>query len=135
MSPRFLTLAEVLAFHEDLIESFGGSQGIRDLGLAEAAIAMPASGSGESFFHEFPFEMAAAYAFHLAKNHPFIDGNKRTAMASALAFLEINGHPILGGEKELENATRALAMSKLDKPGFAALLKRLHDKYRHKPSR
>ena len=60
MSPKFLTLSEVLEFHEEMINDFGGSHGIRDLGLAESAMAMPESGMGAEFFHTFPFEMAAA---------------------------------------------------------------------------
>jgi death-on-curing protein len=67
--PKFLTLTEVLEFHEDLIREFGGSPGIRDLGLVEAALAMPQSGAGEEFFHAFPFEMAAAYLYH-RRAHP-----------------------------------------------------------------
>ena len=66
MSPKFLTLSEVLEFHDDLISSFGGSHGVRDLGLAESAISMAQAGAGENFFHAFPFEMAAAYGYHIA---------------------------------------------------------------------
>ncbi len=81
MVPKFLTLSEVLEFHDDLIASFGGSPGVRDLGLAESALSMPQAGMDDQFFHAFPFEMAAAYAYHIAQNHPFVDGNKRTALA------------------------------------------------------
>ena len=76
---------------------------------------MPQSGFGEVFFHEFPFDMAAAYAFHIAQNHPFVDGNKRTALTAALVFLEINAHPVMGGEDELEAATRKVASGEMDK--------------------
>jgi death on curing protein len=126
VSPTFLTLSEVLDIHDDLIAEFGGSPGIRELGLAESAIAMPQSGHGDEYFHRFPFEMAAAYAFHIAQNHPFIDGNKRTALASALTFLELNGHPLMTGEDEVENATRRVASGKLDKKGFAVLLEKIY---------
>lgn len=129
MAPKFLTLSEVLGFHEDLIRSFGGSHGVRDLALLESAMAMPESGAGDAFFHEFPFGMAAAYAFHIAQNHPFVDGNKRTALTTALTFLELNGHPILGGEEELETATRRLASGNLGKQAFADLLRTLHEKH------
>jgi death-on-curing protein len=130
MSPRFLSLAEVLEFHEDLIRSFGGKPGIRDLALLESAVAMPQSGSGKEHFHDFPFAMAAAYAYHIAQNHPFIDGNKRTALAAALVFLEINGYPILGGEDELEAATRKVASGKMDKDGFAGMLKKTYKRFK-----
>ncbi len=129
MSPKFLTLAEVLEFHEDLIRDFGGSPGIRDLGLAESAIAMPQSGEGAGFFHSFPFEMAAAYLYHIAQNHPFIDGNKRTAFAAALTFLELNGYPIMGGEDELEAATQKVAAGKLDKSGAAVILEKIYNEH------
>ena len=130
MSPKFLTLTEVLEFHEDLIRDFGGSPGVRDLGLAEAALAMPQSGAGDEFFHAFPFEMAAAYLYHLAQNHPFIDGNKRTAFAAALTFLEINGYPVMGGEDELEAVARKVAAGKLDKSGAAAILERIYNEHK-----
>ncbi len=126
MSPKFLTLTEILEFHEDLIREFGGSPGIRDLGLAEAALAMPHSGAGEEFFHAFPFEMAAAYLYHIVQNHPFVDGNKRTAFAAALTFLELNGYAVLGGETELEAATWQVASGKLDKNGAAAMLEKIY---------
>ena len=126
MAPKFLTLSEILEFHQDLIETFGGSPGVRDLGLAESAVAMAEAGTGDEFFHAFPFEMAAAYAFHLVQNHPFVDGNKRTAFAAALTFLELNGYPVLGGEQVLEDATWALASGKLDKKGFTAILEKTY---------
>jgi death-on-curing protein len=126
MPPRFLTLSEILEFHEEMIRDFGGNPGVRDLGLAESAVAMPEAGLGGEFFHAFPFEMAAAYAYHIAQNHPFIDGNKRTAFSSALTFLELNGHAVLGGEDELEAAVRKIASGKLDKKEFAALLEKLY---------
>ena len=127
MSPIFLTLAEILGFHDEMIRDFGGSPGIRDLGLAESAVAMPQAGAGREFFHAFPFEMAAAYAYHIAQNHPFVDGNKRTAFASALTFLELNGYHVMGGEDDLEAATRKVASGKLDKKGFAVLLEKAYN--------
>ncbi len=130
MQPKFLTLAEVLDFHEDLLQSFGGSVGIRDLALLESAVAMPQSGAGRVFFHDFPFEMAAAYAYHIAQNHAFVDGNKRTALAAALVFLEINGYAVLGGEDELESATREIASGNMDKKSFAGALERAYNLYK-----
>ena len=130
MSPRFLALPEILGFHEELIRDFGGSPGIRDLGLLESAVALPQAGTGGEFFHAFPFEMAAAYAYHIAQNHPFVDGNKRTAFVSALTFLEINGHPVMGGENDLEAATRMIASGKLDKKGFALLLEKAYNDHK-----
>ena len=132
MSPQFLTLTEVLEFHKDLIREFGGSPGIRDLGLAESALAMPQAGAGGRYYHAFPFEMAAAYLYHIVQNHPFVDGNKRTAFAAALTFLELNGYPVMGGEAELEAATWAVSSGKLDKSGAAAILEKIYSA--HKPA-
>jgi len=130
MWPRFVSLAEVLEFHKDLLRSFGGKPGIRDLALLESAVAMPQSGSGEEYFHEFPFGMASAYACHIVRNHAFVDGNKRTALATALVFLEINGYPILGGEDELEAATRKIASGEMEKEGFADMLGKIYKRYK-----
>jgi death on curing protein len=82
----YLTLAEVLAIHADQIERYGGSQGVRDYGLLEAALYRPQTG-----YYADLIEEAAALWESLAQNHPFIDGNKRTAFAAAYTFLAING--------------------------------------------
>jgi death-on-curing protein len=74
--------------------------------------------------------MAAAYLYHLAQNHPFVDGNKRTAFAAALTFLELNGYPVMGGEDELEAATVKVASGKLDKSGAAAVLEKLYNEHK-----
>jgi len=88
---EFLGLDEIINIHMDQIEQYGGSAGIRDIGLLQSAAAMPAAGFGEDYLHKDIFEMAAAYLFHITQNHPFIDGNKRTGIASAATFLGING--------------------------------------------
>ncbi|HXJ91643.1 MAG TPA: type II toxin-antitoxin system death-on-curing family toxin [Terriglobia bacterium] len=82
----FLTLAEVLAIHADQIERYGGSQGVRDQGLLEAALFRPQTG-----YYAGLIEEAAALWESLAQNHPFVDGNKRTAFAATYTFLAING--------------------------------------------
>jgi death-on-curing protein len=86
-----LSVEEVLDLHEQLVQRFGGSHGLRDLGMLESAVAMPQAGFGDSYLHEDIFEMAAAYLFHIVMNHPFIDGNKRTGTHAALVFLADNG--------------------------------------------
>ena len=86
----FLTLEDVLALHDELIQRYGGTPGLRDAGLLAAALAMPQAGFGGRYFHEFPHEMGAAYLFHLVRNHAFIDGNKRVALACAILFFKIN---------------------------------------------
>jgi death-on-curing protein len=82
----FLTLAELLAIHQDQIERYGGSAGVRDLGLLEAALFRPQTG-----YYADLIEEAAALWESLAQNHPFTDGNKRTAFAATYTFLAING--------------------------------------------
>ena len=91
MTIIFLELDEIKDIHSRLVELFGGESGIRDEGLLESAIAQPMSGFGEQYFHTDIYEMAAAYVFHIIKNHPFIDGNKRSGWAAGLMFLELNG--------------------------------------------
>jgi death-on-curing protein len=91
-NPEFLTLDEVLGIHADQIRRHGGSSGLRDLGLLQSALSMPQTTFDDEFLHGTVFEMAAAYLFHLARNHPFVDGNKRTVLMCALVFLGLNGY-------------------------------------------
>jgi death-on-curing protein len=98
---EFLSLDDVLVLHEDRIHVYGGSTGLRDLGLLESALAMPQATFDGNYLHETPFAMAAAYLFHVARNHPFVDGNKRTALACALVFLRLNGVRTRASEAEL----------------------------------
>ena len=79
--PEFLRVDDVLELHRDQIERYGGDPGIRDRGLIEAAVAMPRQSFGGQFLHVDLFEMAAAYAFHLAGSQAFLDGNKRVGLA------------------------------------------------------
>lgn len=90
-TPKFLSLDEVLELHADQISSFGGSPGVRDEGLLESALAQPQATFGGQFLHPTISEQAAAYLYHIAMNHPFIDGNKRTAFAVTDTFLRLNG--------------------------------------------
>ncbi|MCW6049629.1 type II toxin-antitoxin system death-on-curing family toxin [Lyngbya sp. CCAP 1446/10] len=90
-TPRFISIDEVLELHEDQISSFGGTSGVRDEGLLESALAQPQATFGGQFLHPTISEQAAAYLYHIAMNHPFIDGNKRTAFAVADTFLRLNG--------------------------------------------
>ena len=123
--PLFLTLAEVIEIHKDQIVRYGGSDGIRNLHLLQSALSQPEASFGGVWLHEDLFEMAAAYTFHISQNHPFLDGNKRTALATALIFLEINGISILDPHQKLFEAVIKLASSKLSKKQFAGVLKSL----------
>ena len=97
----FLTLDDVLESHRYQIDTYGGSDGIRDLGLLESAIAQPEASYGGQYLHADFFEMAAAYLYHLVMNHPFVDGNKRVGLEVALIFLEINGVAVEASDDEL----------------------------------
>ena len=125
MEPLFLTLAEVVNIHNDQIKRYGGDAGARDLGLLESAISVPQAGFGGQFLHSSLFEMAAAYAFHISENQPFVDGNKRTALAAALIFLEMNGILIKDPKDRLYDAMIKLATHRLGKKALAALLEEL----------
>ena len=86
------TVEAVKAIHREVLQAHGGSAGIRDEGLLDSAVAAPqATMMGKPMFSE-PVEVAAAYLFYLCRNHPFIDGNKRTALATCLVFLFENGY-------------------------------------------
>lgn len=123
--PLFLSVEEVLALHDDQLRSFGGSAGLRDSNALESAVATPAATFAGSFLHEDLFHMAAAYAFHIAENQPFVDGNKRTGLNAALLFLDINGWLVSDPNLRLYDAMIALSSRALDKRGLADLLREL----------
>lgn len=115
MDPVFLTLEEVLEIHTDMLTEYGGSAGIRDLGLFKSAIAMPAAMFGGQYLHGSLYEMAAAYLFHIVQNHPFVDGNKRTGAAAAAVFLELNGLTLNATEDGYYDLVISVSQGKLDK--------------------
>lgn len=90
MEPVFLTLDEIIEIHRDQIARYGGSDGIRDWGLLQSAIAIPAATFGGRLLHGDLCEMAAAYLFHIVGNHAFIDGNKRVGAVAAFVFCDLN---------------------------------------------
>jgi len=120
--PLFLSVEDVLWLHDDQLSLFGGSAGVRDQGALESAVAVPSSTFDGAFLHDGLFHMAAAYAFHIAENQPFVDGNKRTALNAALVFLDLNGWLILDPDLRLYDAMIALSSRGLDKRGLAGLL-------------
>jgi death-on-curing protein len=88
---RHLTVPAVFEIHAEVLRAHGGQPGLRDGTLLESAVAAPqATFDGEPLLSD-PVEIAAAYLFYLCRNHPFVDGNKRTALASCLVFLAVNG--------------------------------------------
>lgn len=123
--PDFLGVEDVLAIHALQIERFGGSEGLRDRGLLESAIAQPSASFGGQWVHDDVFAMAAAYLFHLVSNHCFVDGNKRVGLAAALVFLDINGQPISTGTQALYEVTMAVARGEAGKEHVAEVLRSL----------
>lgn len=87
---RYLDAEAVIAVHAEVLAAHGGSRGLRDRGLLESAAAAPQASFGGTLLIEDPVEVAAAYLYYLCGNHPFVDGNKRTALAAALVFVREN---------------------------------------------
>ena len=120
--PRWLALVHILAIHSDQIQAHGGSLGLRDRGLLESALERP-----RNRFHYEPTSdlpsLAASYGFGIAKNHPFVDGNKRVAFQAMYLFLGLNGLRIDASEEEVVAAILSLASGDLDEPGLAASLR------------
>ncbi|MBI4966716.1 MAG: type II toxin-antitoxin system death-on-curing family toxin [Rhodospirillales bacterium] len=115
--PLWLSLKLVLAVHERVLAEHGGASGLRDPGLLESALERPRN--------RYTYEsadivaLAASYAFGLAKNHPFIDGNKRIAFMAAAIFLETDGYQLTAGEAEATIAVLQLAAGEIDEVAFA----------------
>jgi death on curing protein len=127
--PVFLDVEDVLLIHAEQLARYGGSAGIRDRGLLESAVAMPRASAGGEFAHPDLFAMAAAYAFHIAQNQPFVDGNKRTGLLAAIVFLDLNGVEIADPEGALYDAMMGLADRTVDKASLTALLAQLAHRF------
>lgn len=123
IDPLFLTLDEALGLHADQIRSYGGSSGLRDLGLLQSALAMPETSFDGEFLHGTLFEMAAAYLFHIARNHPFVDGNKRTALMCALVFLGLNSKRLDAESEALYALVDGVAAGSVDKAEVSVFLR------------
>ncbi|WP_449417983.1 type II toxin-antitoxin system death-on-curing family toxin [Phormidium nigroviride] len=123
LTPKFLSLDDVLRLHADQIDSFGGSQGVRDEGLLESALAQPQASFGGELLHPTIHDQAAAYFYHLAMNHPFIDGNKRTAFAAMDTFLRLNGYSLNLTDEQVYNLVMQVAQGNMNKEELTAFLK------------
>lgn len=123
MKIKFITAAMAMEIHRDQIERYGGSMEIRDVGLLESALAMPAAEFSGEYLHEFPHGMAAAYLYHLGKNHAFVDGNKRLALASMLVFLKLNKIFFEFDHSDLEQLVLNTMTGKIDKSELATIIK------------
>lgn len=121
MTPVWLLREAVIATHERLLAEFGGASGVRDVGLLDSGLAR--AENLHAYGQPSVFELAAAYAFGVVKNHPFIDGNKRTGFTIAAFFLELNGETFRASEVDATIQTLALAAGELGESGYADWLK------------
>jgi death-on-curing protein len=117
VSVRYLTLDEVFALHAQTISTFGGSIGVRSQHLLDSALGIPAATYDGEDLHPSLTEKAGAYAFHLIKNHPFVDGNKRVGIFVALVFLDLNEFTVEATEDELVDLGLGLADGRVRKAG------------------
>lgn len=125
---RFIPYEVIIRFQEDQIKLYGGSTGIRDKGLHESALAQPEATFGGEYVHSTIFDKAAAYGYHICKNHPFYDGNKRTALLAMLIFLDVNGWTLKTDKKLLYAAIVELASGNLEKEELSTFLENHSEK-------
>ena len=120
--PVWIDERDALALHDRLLALHGGASGVRDQGLLQSALARPqqhfAYGENADVI-----DMATAYTAGIVRNHPFLDGNKRTGFLIGILFLELNGHRFAATEEDATQAVLALAAGTLDEPGYTAFLR------------
>ena len=121
--PIFLTRHQIERLHDEALHRWGGSEGIRDSGLIDSALASAQNASW--YGHGDDFDIAAAYAFHIAEAQAFVDGNKRVGVAAALTFLELNGRYRKPDEEEFYRAMIDVAEKRMSKADLAGCLRRL----------
>ncbi|WP_027360753.1 type II toxin-antitoxin system death-on-curing family toxin [Desulforegula conservatrix] len=111
----------ILAVHDEQIAEHGGRQGIRDMGLVSSALMRPQHLA--AYKNPSVFDLAAAYAFGIIKNHPFVDGNKRTGFLASYIFLVLNGWELMAPEVDAVTIVLALAEGKIEEIQFSEWLK------------
>lgn len=126
---KFLSPQQVLFIHNRAVKRFGGAFGIRDLGLIESAVARPQSGFGGEYLYKNIYDMAAALLQSILKNHPFIDGNKRTALSSTAIFLKVNGYKLINNHQEEVEFAVSVDNSNLTLEQISAWLKQHSKKF------
>jgi len=128
MTPKFLSLAHVLRIHQESIDNYGGSPGLRDRGLLESAIGQPRAQFAGEYLHEDLAAMAGACLYHVVANHPFVDGNKRTGAMTAYIFLSINDVELNATQTDYADFVLRVAAGKASKEDaivfFRAQIKR-----------
>lgn len=125
---KFLKKEIILAFHQDQLDLYGDKPGVRDETLLESALDQPQASFEGEYVHKDLFHMAAAYGFHLCQDHPFYDGNKRTALIAMYMFLYVNGYQIKADKKSLFAIMMDLANGKVKKEELAGYLNKHSEK-------
>ncbi|NOY14722.1 MAG: type II toxin-antitoxin system death-on-curing family toxin [bacterium] len=121
---KYLTVVDVLLLHYLVIEETGGYHGLRSLALLESAVARPRASHNGKDLYKTIFEKAAGLCHSLIKNHPFIDGNKRTGIYAAMTLLEINGYKVTAKQKKVVEVALAIATKDISILKIAELLKK-----------
>ena len=121
MEPVWIDDRDALAIHDRMLVLHGGASGVRDSGLLESALARPQQRQAYASIATL-IDLAAAYAFGIVGNHPFIDGNKRTGFVVSVLFLELNGSRFEAAENEAAEAILRMAAGTLDEAGYGAFL-------------
>lgn len=127
-----LSIGSVREIHAEAIRQFGGLRGIRDENLLASAVLAPQSSFGGKSPYADIVEIAAAYLFYICKNHPFLDGNKRTAMMAAIVFLRFNGIEPKADSEQWERLMLDVAASKLDRAATTRRLRKLVKQLRNR---
>ncbi len=124
LEPVFLSIENVLSIHDRMLQEFGGMPDVADRGLLESAVTMPTAGFAGEFLHKNLPAMAAACLFHICKNHPFFDGNKRVAVVASEVFLNINGMKLDVDNEELKQLCLGVAAGEISKDGTVAFFEK-----------
>lgn len=123
---HFLQIEQVLKIHDKLIDQYGGLKGVRDIGLLESALHMPAVGIGGRYLHRTVYDKAGAYLFYITMNHPFNDGNKRTAVMCAMTFLSSNSSTFAILGPDLEELVLNVANNQMGKKEVCRFFHKAH---------
>lgn len=124
----YLSVEQVILIHDRQVKIHGGLEGIRDLGLLISALEMPKSAFSGKDLHRTLYDKAAAYLFHIIKNHPFFDGNKRTGAFVTILFLKMNGAKIQLDQSQYENLVILTAKGHASKNQISQFLKKFSKK-------
>ena len=131
--PAFLTTSEIIKYHQLLTRQFGGEDGVRSHDLLESAIAMPSATFDGRYLHPTIPDMAAAYLYHLVKNHPFVDGNKRVGTMAAILFLSLNNYSLDATDEEFTELVLQVAAGEKTLRGISFFFHRhAHPKHSRK---